>query len=127
MVKNFNQWHKYKKYLHYSKRVIYFQEKEIWWCSLGVNIGYEQDGKNINFERPVLIVRKFNNDLLWILPITSRSKTGRYYFQFAYKGKGYSVILSQIRLISVKRLLRKIRTMQSDDFDKIRKRLNRLI
>jgi hypothetical protein len=36
-------------------------EREIWWCSMGVNIGDEEDGKNELFERPVLILRKFNN------------------------------------------------------------------
>ena len=27
---------------------IFFREKEVWWIALGVNIGFEQDGKGKN-------------------------------------------------------------------------------
>jgi hypothetical protein len=35
------------------KKFFYFREKEIWWACLGANIGFEQNGKNENFERPI--------------------------------------------------------------------------
>ena len=34
---------------------LYFRDGEIWWARLGVNIGYEMDGKNSNFARPVTV------------------------------------------------------------------------
>ncbi|MEK9183120.1 MAG: hypothetical protein AAB849_01275 [Patescibacteria group bacterium] len=49
----FIEWTKIKIRIHISERVIYFREGEIWWASLGINIGHEQDGKNQNFERPI--------------------------------------------------------------------------
>ena len=110
-MKNFQKWHHLKSDLHKENRVVYFREKQIWWCSLGVNIGYEQDGKNKYFLRPILVLKKFNPEILWALPITSSDKKGKYYYQYKYKGKKFSVILSQIRLISSKRLLRKIRIL----------------
>lgn len=95
--------------------------------SIGVNIGYEQDGKNEKFERPVLILKVFNRDIFWALPITTKEKTGKYYYRFVYNGNNYSVILSQIRLISSKRLLRKIRVLSDVDFQKVRKLMKDLI
>ena len=83
----FFEWTKLKIRIHVSNRIIYFKEREIWWSSLGLNIGYEEDGKNIMFERPVLILKKFNHDFLWALPLTSRHKKGKYYYQFEYQGK----------------------------------------
>ena len=123
MKKDFQGWHIRKEKLHEREtdKKVYFYEREIWWCCLGLNIGFEQDGKNDQFERPVLVLKRFNKDVLWILPLTSKNKTGKYYYQFEYKGRKYSVILSQLRLISSKRLLRKIRTFSWDDFNEVRK------
>jgi len=120
----FIEWTKLKIRIHSApEKERFFYEREIWWASLGANIGFEQDGKNSKFERPVLIVKKFGKETLWILPLTTKCKTGRYYYQFEYKGKRQSMILSQLRLISSKRLLRKIRTLPADDFEKIRDKL----
>ncbi|MCX6760279.1 MAG: type II toxin-antitoxin system PemK/MazF family toxin [Candidatus Nealsonbacteria bacterium] len=120
--KNFDKWNELKKELHFSQKPqnFYFREREIWWCSLGVNIGFEQDGKNDNFERPVLIIRKFNAEVLWILPLTSKGKNNKYYYKFNYKNNPQNVILSQIKLISSKRLLRKIWMFPNNDFRKVK-------
>ena len=123
LIKIFASWTKLKIRIHSSEEEpVYFRKKEIWWASLGVNIGYEQDGKNEKFERPVLILKKFNKDILWILPMTSKDKTGKYYYQFEYDGGKYSIILSQVRLISSKRLLRRVRVLSNNDFSEVRKR-----
>lgn len=124
----FIEWTKLKIRIHISNNSkLYFSEREIWWASLGANIGHEQDGKNEKFERPVLILKVFNRDIFWALPITSKEKTGKYYYKFEYNGNKYSVILSQIRLISSKRLLRKIRVLSDVDFEKVRKLMKDLI
>jgi mRNA interferase MazF len=124
MQKNFRKWHTLKELLHKKEKVIYFKEREIWWCSLGVNVGFEQDGKNYHFERPVLILKKFGKDLMWVLPTTSKLKEGKYYYLLEDKGRKHSIILSQLRVISSKRLLRKIRKISPEDFRKIRNLIN---
>ena len=106
--KNFDKWNSLKKELHKKRNIPFFHEREIWWCALGLNIGFEEDGKNENFERPVLIVRVFSREVLWVLPMTSQNKEGKYYYKFYYKSCKYFVILSQLRLISSRRLLRKV-------------------
>ena len=126
-MKNFDKWNKLKKNINENERFLSFYAKEIWWCSLGLNIGYEQDGKNKNYERPVLVLKKFNQNSLWILPITSSDKNGRYYYQFEYSNKKYSIILSQMRLICSKRLLRRIRKISKSEFIKIKKKFKNLV
>ncbi len=120
-IEEFIDWTKIKIRLNLKTDLVYFYEREIWWASLGFNIGYEQDGKNEKFERPILILKKFNKNILWALPMTSQNKTGGFYYQFETEDNKYSVILSQLRLISSKRLLRKIKVLSNVDFEKIRK------
>ena len=121
MKKDFYKWHEKKKIIHDGEKIPYFYEREIWWCSLGLNIGYEQDGKHDNFERPILILKKFNKYILWAIPLTSKQKLGKYYFHFNFEGEGSIAILSQLKLISSKRLLRKIGMISGEDFAKIRR------
>ncbi|MFA5871014.1 MAG: hypothetical protein WC842_03995 [Candidatus Paceibacterota bacterium] len=55
--KDFDSWNIQKKKINTREKVIFCNIREIWWCSLGVNIGSEEDGKNELFERPVLILK----------------------------------------------------------------------
>ncbi|MFA6410847.1 MAG: type II toxin-antitoxin system PemK/MazF family toxin [Candidatus Buchananbacteria bacterium] len=132
MEKNLNdfiEWTKIKIRLHLSqaKEKLYFKEREMWWASLGMNIGYETDGKNDKFERPILIIKVFNRDVMWMLPLTSKEKTGQFYHQFKFGDANSTVILSQLRLISKKRLLRKIGMMSEKDFIEIVNRIKGFI
>jgi hypothetical protein len=56
MQKDFPGWHRQKERLHAQHHTPTFQEREIWWCSVGVNVGHEMDGKNQFYNRPVLMV-----------------------------------------------------------------------
>ncbi|OGM92742.1 hypothetical protein A2333_01230 [Candidatus Wolfebacteria bacterium RIFOXYB2_FULL_49_7] len=127
MLKDFFKWHSEKEKIHNRESGVYFYEREIWWASLGLNIGYEEDGKNEKFERPILVLKKFNKYILWALPLTSKNKESKYYYPFEFKGEKYSVILSQLRIISSKRLLRKLGQMPEDDFSKIRESIRKLV
>lgn|SRR3989344_6932188 len=106
MSKDFSKWHAVKTEIEneYSEKL--FREREIWWCSLGMNVGFEQDGKNERFERPVLVFRKFNKGMFWGIPITSKYKEGKFYFSFNIKNEIMVAILSQMRVLSSKRLIR---------------------
>jgi hypothetical protein len=101
-MKNFTQWNRQKQDIHENESILYFGEREIWFCRLGANIGYEQDGKGSDFERPILIFKKFNNHVFWGIPLTSSQKTSKFYFEFSFKNKKSWAILSQIRLLDKK-------------------------
>lgn len=113
MRKDFDRWNKRKKNVNARGDDVKFHEREIWWCSLGVNVGSEQDGINDNFERPVVVIRNFNGRVLWIVPLTRTFKRHNpYYFPLQRDASGVSAaVVSQLRLIDSKRLIRKIGTL----------------
>jgi mRNA-degrading endonuclease toxin of MazEF toxin-antitoxin module len=101
--------------------------REVWWCSLGLNVGTEQDGKHTDFERPVLILRKFNRDSVLIAPITSQLKRTSYHVRFTHDGIEYAVIISQVRLLTTRRLRRRIFRMPEDMFGEVLSALQQMI
>ena len=120
MKKDFDAWNEVKKETHKNNAVPDFpKEREIWWSSVGVNIGVETDGKHETFERPVLIVRVFNKEMLWAVPVTSTMKDSPFYYPFLFKNEDRSVILTQLRAMSTKRLLRQVDVMSVEDFEKV--------
>ena len=122
MNKDFDAWNKVKKAVHTKPDTFGVHERELWWASLGVNVGVETDGKHQTFERPVLVIRKFNRQMVCIVPTTSRGKDPRFYEQFSYQDRVYFTMLTQLRTISTKRLLRKIGMMPKEDFEKVQQR-----
>lgn len=116
MQKDFDSWNTIKKQVNESNFSDFIHEREVWWCSLGVNIGFEEDGKNSSFERPVLILKKFNKDVVLVVPLSTKVKNRPYHFPHLHERQEYSALLSQIRVISTKRLLRKIYEMDSSLF-----------
>lgn len=109
-VKDFDKWNEISKVTD-SKNTDseqYFRVQEIWWCSLGVNIGSEMDGKNELFERPVLIIRKISKDLLLIAPITSKIRDVAYRIDLKCNEVKSQAVISQSKTISSKRLIRRI-------------------
>lgn len=129
LEKDFTHWHDRKEVIHCKKRRPFFRERDVWFCSLGVNVGFEQDGRGQQFLRPVVIVRKFNNEICWGLPLTKNAKQGPYYLSISpVAGREASaVILSQLRLIDVKRLQYKVGAVSEEEFREIKKRLIALL
>jgi mRNA-degrading endonuclease toxin of MazEF toxin-antitoxin module len=80
------------------------------------------------FLRPAVIIRKFNNEVLWVIPLTKSQKTGPYYLQFSFEeGVVSSAILSQIRLIDAKRLMYLKGYMSKEEFEKLREKIRALL
>jgi mRNA-degrading endonuclease toxin of MazEF toxin-antitoxin module len=129
MSKEFDRWNSKKKQINSRADEILFHDREIWWCSLGVNVGSEQDGVSGNFERPVLIIKKFNRSVLWVVPLTRTIKPGNpNYFVLEDKENSKSAaVLSQLRLISSNRLIRKIETLNDQQFEPLVQSIKRLL
>jgi len=123
MHKNFNEWNEVKKFTENKPDTFGVHEREIWWVSFGVNIGVETDGKNQYFDRPALILRKFNRQMVWLLPITTQEKNEKFHERFSFDEGVYFVTLTQIRTVSTKRFLRKIGMLPQEDFDRIKTRV----
>jgi mRNA interferase MazF len=109
ILKIFVSWTKLKVKIHVSLSEVYPKVREIWWASLGQNIGVEINGKNEKFERPVVVVKIFNTLGVLVAPISSTIKKGEYFIEFKnYEGEKNIINMSQIRSISNKRLLRNV-------------------
>jgi mRNA-degrading endonuclease toxin of MazEF toxin-antitoxin module len=125
MKKDYKKWMSKKSGINNDKVRPFFHEREVWFSSLGENVGFEQDGNGENFLRPVLILKKFNNEIVWALPLTRTEKKNKYYFQLSSTGS--VAILSQIRLVDAKRLQYKIGDVKEDEFSKIKEALIALL
>ena len=108
-MKDFRSWFGKKEKIDTKDARVFFHEREIWFAHLGTNVGFEQDGKGDNFGRPVIIFRKFNKEVFWGVPLTTREKGGKFYLPIDLKdGLSRMAILSQLRLLDAKRLYQKI-------------------
>ncbi len=127
--KDFEGWNKKKRRL--NNRVYLedfnFHEGDIWWTSIGTNIGSEIDGKNYNFERPCLIIKIISRKIMYILPLTSKMYSDEYHTPISFAGRNSSVVLSQARVVSDKRLLRKIGLISKDQLIEIKSELIKIL
>ncbi len=113
-------WMRLKFDINLSDKSVFPNKKEIWWASLGQNIGVEINGKHTRFERPVLVVHVFNSESILVVPITTKVKYGKYIHEFLTSfNEKRSANLSQIRTISTKRLVRKLEILNDVDYDQI--------
>ena len=119
-MKNFDVWNTVKKGIETEGRILYARPREIWWCSIGVNIGAEVDGKHVNFERPVIVMKVYNTETLIILPLTSKPQRNRFHHEITLEVKKVWVALTQCRVISSKRLLRKMFVVSEDVFQNLK-------
>ena len=119
-MKNFESWNKFKINLESTISEVIFHESEIWWSAIGANLGHEEDGKGDLYERPVLILKKFNENLLIAIPLSTKIKEGRFYVNFLDDKLSYSVLLSQTKVMSSKRLLRKISKLSRGRFSVVK-------
>jgi mRNA interferase MazF len=121
-------WMKVQSRLQLSTAPVSPHVKEIWWASLGQNIGVEIHGKNPRFERPVIIIKVFNLDSFLVIPLTSTLQEDDFTSMIKDNlGNNASARLSQIRTISIKRFLRKMSEIEDNCFDEVLEKLSDLI
>ncbi len=113
----FDSWNEKKQHIQKNLKELPCQEGEVWWCSLGKNIGTEQNGKNDYFERPILVLNRINHYTIWSLPLSSKSKLDKY--RYSIEEMHAQIVLSQLRTISTKRLLRKITKISDGEFNSV--------
>ena len=126
MNKDFDQWNTEKKRAHAEHPRLY-TVREVWWCSLGVNIGSEQDGSGQLFLRPVVIVRSFGPDTCVVIPLTTSERKHPLRVPVGdIQEKKASAILSQMRVIDTRRLVEKIGFLDKEIFMELRKAVRNL-
>lgn len=124
-MKDFDRWNVLKKELESRDCRPLFKEREVWFCCLGVNIGNEQDGKGDLYLRPMLVLKKFNENIFIGISITSRQKNLPFYLRL--KNRSDYLILSQIKLMDSKRLKYLARKIGKQEFKCIKEKIRALI
>ena len=112
--KSFFRWH-YKKNKLHNRKAVNFNERDIYWCSVGSNVGYEIDGKGSDFLRPVLVIKKTSDENFVGLPMTSRGKNLPGYFRY----KNGFILLEQVRVFNARRLIDRKERMSKRNFSKV--------
>jgi mRNA interferase MazF len=125
---NLEKWNTLKQITEENSKKVYFKERDIFWLKVGENIGFEQNGKGNKFQRPVLVVKKYTNDMFLGIPLSTTPRDGSFFFQFSFKDNDVSTaLLVQQKLFSSKRCIKKIGKINKEDFKKLKQKLYDLI
>ena len=125
-MKDFDSWNELKKKIEAKKNdpEKFPKKGEVWMSNLGKNIGYEQNGSGDNFSRPLLIIKKFNNHMFWAVSLSTKQKGFDFYFNYTDPhDQKVSAILAQMKLVSVKRLKRKLYEIPNELFDQMKQKI----
>lgn len=120
MDADFDRWNEQKKQFSKKSTKIMFHEREIWWCSLGINLGSEQMSLSRDFSRPVLIVRVFTQTMFWGIPLTTKIQEKPYRYPFSLNNIQNDALILQLRAFDQKRLIRKIGMLEMTSFQEIK-------
>ncbi|ERJ27285.1 toxin-antitoxin protein, putative [Campylobacter concisus UNSWCS] len=123
----FDKWNEVKKELE-QKTGTGVANGEVYWLSVGQNLGSETYGKGADFKRPVLVLNKvyiknYINAFIGV-PLSSKAsqKSGCLYHKFTDKqGIKQVALLAQIRLFDTKRVISNANiSVLKADFEKIK-------
>lgn len=121
MEKDFDAWNVKKKVLDKNKRNLLFKEGEIWWCSLGVNVGEEVYGKGIDFRRPVIVLKKLSRNSCIVIPTSTQKREGSWYHHLVVQNIERWALMHQMRFVSANRLYVRESALSDGDFNGLKK------
>lgn len=128
MQKNFDDWNEQKKCTHARQSAPFCHARELWWCALGVNVGSEQDGSGREYRRPALVLKSLSRETFLAVPLTTstrahplRPAVGK------VEGREAHALLSQIRVVDTRRLVRKIGYLDKAVFEEVRKNAREML
>lgn len=104
MDKNYDLWFPQKKQLNKRKKPPSFREREIWWCHIGINIGFEIFGKGKTVTRPILIIKKYSKYTFLAAPLSSREARFKNHIPIEFNGRQSIIRLDQLRTYDSRRL-----------------------
>jgi mRNA interferase MazF len=126
MRKDFDKWNKEKKQTN-SRKGRFYHEREIWWCSLGVNVGYEQDAHGLLFQRPVLVVKGLSVNTCIVIPLTTSGEAHLMRISLGKIGKKEAfAVISQLRVVDTRRFTERLHIVDKELFKNIQKTIRKL-
>jgi mRNA interferase MazF len=119
--KNFAGWHGLKQNLDALTTVPDFKAREVWWCSIGANIGSEMCGKGATFTRPVLILKKTGPTTFIGVSATTNLAARFDHFPVKIQGKPGHLRLFSIRSYDARRLADRMGRLPEAEFAAVQK------
>lgn len=122
MEKDFDGWNEHKKQTNDRDDAPFYHARELWWCTVGINVGSEQDGSDKDYRRPILILKAFRPATCLAIPLTTSPRQHPQHPSLgAVNGKTAHALRSQLRVVDTKRLVRKIGYLDEAVLEEIRK------
>jgi mRNA interferase MazF len=120
-VNRFLEWIGLKQKLHQgTQSPPLVSAGDIWWASIGENVGSEINGKSRLFSRPVIVFKKLAHGFYFVIPTTTKLKVGSWYVAFRQADRDMVASLHQARAIDHRRLSTKLGQLDDSDFDRVR-------
>ena len=120
-VNRFLEWIGLKQKLHQgTQSPPLVSAGDIWWASIGENVGSEINGKSKLFSRPVIIFKKLAHGFYFVIPTTTKSKVGSWFVAIRQADRKMIASLHQARAIDHRRLSTKLGQLDDSDFQKVR-------
>lgn len=139
-----DQWNEFKKIIQTQRKKNQLNKKNVFYgsvgdihsCRLGINIGYEENGKWCLYARPVLIIKKIGI-MYFVVPMTTSEKHNIYHHILNNTQLNYhksqtpvpvsTLILSQVRVVDASRFSHKIATVSLSEMSLIKEKLKTLL
>ncbi len=119
--KKFDDWIQQKcKLDNLNHKPPHVSEGDIWWTSVGENIGSEVNGKSELFSRPVIILKKLAHGFYFVVPTSTKEKIGSWYIPYRHQEINNVACLHQSRAIDHRRIMSKIGTLDDSDFSRVK-------
>jgi mRNA interferase MazF len=127
MARNFTEWMSRKQEVDALAHTPPFVSVgDVWWASVGENVGSEINGKSALFSRPVIILKKLAHGFYFVIPTSTKEKVGSWYVSFTHQGVRSVACLHQSRAIDHRRVLGKIGTLDDADLVRVKKGFHEL-
>lgn len=133
----FDLWNEDKKKIDVNSSLekVFINDREIWYTKMGINVWYEENGKQ-EFRRPVLVIKKIWN-LFFTVALTSKWKdNNKFYHKLGtaefnennLKNKDNSYcILSQVKVMDKKRFTESMWYISASEFFAIKEKLKAIL
>jgi adenylate kinase family enzyme/mRNA-degrading endonuclease toxin of MazEF toxin-antitoxin module len=125
--KDFDNWNGVKQKTdiknHIPPRV---KVGDVWWVSVGINIGHEIDGKSKVYSRPCIVLRKISRKMFLILPLTTSLNKGKYYLNMNLNNLEGVACFNQIKTADYRRFVNLYTTLSSEELSRVSDRFNSL-
>ena len=126
-MKDFDDWNKKKIKIDANQDFNHPKEKEIWWCSIGMNVGSEVFGKGHDYTRPVLVINAEGSESFIGIPLTSNIKNKKYSCIIKTNdGVLHTALLYQIRSFDKRRLTERKYVLSNAEYAKIEEYFKKL-